>query len=512
MVSLGGYKMEGQDKVLAAWEEILAQKVWGKKSWPFMIGWVKDFLEKFPSKENTSTEAVENWINSVSKSKSLVHWQVSQLRTAIHLFCRYVWKMTKSPLREIPRKNPVPNHSRFSPSKFQGSYQKQPPEELGALFGEQAPGSPGTSGEPGGDPLLEVPGKTPTEAFGDLFDDPTPEAASKTSERPRNREQQGPVFDTATPLQLLSRRIRTLHYSWRTEKAYSEWVVRFLRYIQPGTWEHASPDDLERFLEDLANRCRVAASTQNQALHAILFFFKEVLKKDLEESLQFSRAKKSQRLPVVLQREQVKLLLANLKGAYRLMAGICYGAGLRLMECLRLRIQDVVFPKGQILVRSGKGGKDRVTPLPKAFESELKEHFAEVRKIHNADLEMGFGETHLPDSVLKKYPHAAREFPWQFAFPSAKNSVDPLTGKVHRHHVHENSLQKAVKDAARELQLPSGVGVHTLRHSFATHLLESGYDIRTVQELLGHSNVETTMIYTHVLNRPGVTVKSPADD
>ncbi|MBF0409829.1 MAG: integron integrase [Candidatus Riflebacteria bacterium] len=313
------------------------------------------------------------------------------------------------------------------------------------------------------------------------------------------------------PLELIRKKIRVLHYSIRTEKTYIDWARRFIDFIHPQTWEHAAIEDIEKFLEYLANQLRVAASTQNQALHAILFFFEHVLKRPPEDRLRFTRAKESQRIPQVLDREEVKRLIDAIDDIYKVMAGLCYGSGLRLMECLRLRVKDVVFSKGQILVRDGKGGKDRVTPLPKSFETLLKAQIAEVKKIHTADLAKGFGTTTLPDSVLNKYPHAAKEYPWQFLFPSEKLSVDPRTGKVHRHHIHENSLQNAVKNAARKIGLPAGICVHTFRHSFATHLLEAGYDIRTVQELMGHSDVSTTMIYTHVLNRPGVTVKSPAD-
>jgi integron integrase len=239
---------------------------------------------------------------------------------------------------------------------------------------------------------------------------------------------------------------------------------------------------------------------------------KNVLKIDIVDQLSFSRAKRPARLPIVLSKEQVKALLARLQDIYALLAGLVYGTGMRLMECLRLRVKDIDFSKNTILVREGKGAKDRVTPLPKKYRKELEQQLEHAQNLHQKDLANGLGEALIPDALSRKYPTASREWGWQFAFPSNRLSVDPRTNKVRRHHIHENSLQKAVKKAAKEAGLASGVSVHTLRHSFATHLLESGYDIRTVQELLGHSDVSTTMIYTHVLNRPEIKIKSPADD
>jgi len=237
-----------------------------------------------------------------------------------------------------------------------------------------------------------------------------------------------------------------------------------------------------------------------------------VLRLDFSGQLKFSKAKRPQRLPTVLRKDQVKSLLANLDGIYALMAGIVYGSGMRLMECLRLRVKDIDIERKIITIREGKGAKDRVAPLPEKYKKELVKQLQKVEAIHNEDLKNGYGDTWLPEALERKYPSAAKEWGWQYVFPSARLAVDPRTKRVGRHHIHENSLQKAVKDAAAKSGLPSTVSVHTLRHSFATHLLESGHDIRTVQEILGHADVTTTMIYTHVMNRPGITVRSPADD
>jgi integron integrase len=304
--------------------------------------------------------------------------------------------------------------------------------------------------------------------------------------------------------------MRTGNYSFSTERAYSAWVVRFLsfcaaRFSEPGA------GSVHAFLEHLALARNVSAATQGQALNALVFFFQHVLGHPLGTIPDFPRARGRRRLPTVLSREEVARLLSRLSGVHALMAGLLYGSGLRLMECLRLRVKDLDFDRRQVLVREGKGGKDRVTVLPERFREPLRKHLADVRARDEQDRDRGFGEVHLPPALERKYPGAPRDWAWQWVFPAGRLSVDPRSGKVRRYHVHESALQKAVKKAARDAGIAKRVTCHTLRHSFATHLLESGYDIRTVQEMLGHSDVSTTMIYTHVLNRPGLAVKSPAD-
>jgi integron integrase len=256
---------------------------------------------------------------------------------------------------------------------------------------------------------------------------------------------------------------------------------------------------------------KVAASTQNQALNALVFLYEHVMGEPLGTVGEFTRAKRPKRLPVVLTREEVNRLLGALTGTYRLMAGLLYGSGLRLMECVRLRVKDVDFAHNQIVVRDGKGQKDRVTMLPQRFQQPLREHLTRVKEQHDKDLAQGFGAAYLWPALERKYPNAAQEWIWQYVFPSGRLSVDPRSGKVRRHHLHENALQRAVKETAVKVGLTKQMSCHVLRHSFATHLLEGGYDIRTVQELLGHADVSTTMICTHVLNTPGLAVKSPAD-
>lgn len=309
----------------------------------------------------------------------------------------------------------------------------------------------------------------------------------------------------------LRTQIRTLHYSLRTEQTYEQWIKRFFLFHQMKSPNEMGPEFVQEYLEYLAVDRKISASTQNQALNALVFLYKNILGAPLNEMGDFTRAKRPQRLPVVLSTTETERLLAQLSDVKGLMAGLLYGSGLRLMECLRLRVLDIDFDHSQIVVRDGKGQKDRVTVLPRRYEQQLREHLKSVKEHHNKDLASGGGSVYLWPALERKYPKASKEWIWQYVFPSDQLSADPRTKKVRRHHLHESLLQKAVKDAAVKAGLTKRVSCHVLRHSFATHLLESGSDIRTVQELLGHSDVSTTMIYTHVLNRPGIGVKSPAD-
>ncbi len=305
--------------------------------------------------------------------------------------------------------------------------------------------------------------------------------------------------------------IRLKHYSIRTEHSYVSWIKRYILYHDKRHPKDMGEREIEDFLTHMAVDLKVASSTQNQAFNALLFLYREVLKIELKESINAIRAKKSQKLPNVLTKSEALKVLAAMDGIYSLMAKLMYGSGLRLMECLRLRVKDIDFARDQIIVRDGKGFKDRVTVLPKTIVPALEAHLEKVKMIHKNDLKDGFGSVYLPNALERKYKNAAREWGWQYVFPSKNVSKDPRSGIVRRHHMHESTIHKAVKRAARLAGISKPVSCHTFRHSFATHLLEAGYDIRTVQELMGHSDVSTTMIYTHVLNRPGVTVKSPAD-
>lgn len=306
-------------------------------------------------------------------------------------------------------------------------------------------------------------------------------------------------------------RMRRLGLSLRTEEAYVGWVRRFILANGKRHPREMGAPELEAFLTGLATRGQVAASTQNQALAALLFLYREVLGQELPWLDNIRRAKKPQRLPTVLTREEVAAVLAQMSGVTWLMAGLLYGAGLRLMECVRLRVQDVDFVRREITVRQGKGGKDRRTMLPTLVAEALQGQLAEARRLHERDLGAGFGAVWLPHALDRKYPNAAREWAWQYVFPASMRSVDPRSGVERRHHLDETVLQRAVKNAVRRAGIAKPATCHTMRHSFATHLLEAGQDIRTVQELLGHADVSTTQIYTHVLNRGGHGVLSPLD-
>jgi integron integrase len=305
--------------------------------------------------------------------------------------------------------------------------------------------------------------------------------------------------------------IRIKHYSIRTEQAYLQWIKRYIIFHGKRHPKDLGAAELRAFLSDLAIRGQVSASTQNQALNAILFMYREVLKTELPWIDGVQRAKRSQRLPVVLTRQEVQALLAQFEGTIWLMAGITYGGGLRLLECLRLRVKDLDLDRCELIVRDGKGQKDRITMLPKTLVEPLRTHLARVRHLHQRDVAEGFGRVYLPFALDRKYPNADLEWGWQYVFPASRRTIDPRSGVERRHHVNPEVLQRAVRNAVRKANILKPASVHTLRHSFATHLLESGYDIRTVQELLGHADVKTTMIYTHVLNRGGRGVVSPLD-
>jgi integron integrase len=305
--------------------------------------------------------------------------------------------------------------------------------------------------------------------------------------------------------------LRLKHYSLRTEETYLSWIKRFIVYHQKRHPAEMGEREVRAFLSGLATRRHVAASTQNQALSALLFLYREVLSQPLEWIDAIERAKKPSRLPVVFTQQEVQAILLQLEGVKWLVASLLYGSGMRLMECLRLRVKDVEFGYHQIVVRDGKGAKDRVTVLPATLIPPLQRHLARARALHEHDLREGFGHVVLPFALERKYPNANREWAWQYVFPSAKQSRDPRSGVVRRHHLNESIVQRAVKHATRSAGIAKAGNCHSLRHSFATHLLEAGYDIRTVQELLGHADVSTTMIYTHVMNRGGKGVRSPVD-
>lgn len=312
-------------------------------------------------------------------------------------------------------------------------------------------------------------------------------------------------------LDVARERIRLKHYSIRTEETYLLWMKRYIRFHGMRHPRDLGPTHVEAFLTHLAVDGNVAASTQNQALAALLFLYKQVLELDVPWLANVVRAKRPKRLPVVLTESEVRRILSLLDGQHWLMASLLYGGGLRVMECARLRVKDVDLEKLTLTVRQGKGNKDRLTVLPSTLVEPLQRQLARVAELHRQDLDEGVANVWLPEALARKYPRAHRELGWQYLFPAAGLSADPRTGEIRRHHDDEQKLQRAMKLAVQRSGINKPATPHTLRHSFATHLLERGYDIRTIQELLGHKDVQTTMIYTHVLNRGGRGVVSPLD-
>lgn len=305
--------------------------------------------------------------------------------------------------------------------------------------------------------------------------------------------------------------LRFRHYSIRTESTYLEWIRRYLQFHQLRNPIHLKEAEVTRFLTDLAVKQKVAASTQNQALSALLFLYRHVLQQPLGWLDDLETAARSRTVPTVFSRDEIRSLLRYLDGIHWLMASLLYGSGLRLMECIRLRVKDIDFSYKQITVHDGKGNKDRLTPLPLATIDLLRKQLEHAKSVHELDVREGFGHVYLPNALERKYPELSKSLAWQYVFPASQRAIDPRSGKVRRHHIGEQSLQRAVKEAIRKAGIRKHGSCHTLRHSFATHLLENGADIRTVQELLGHKDISTTMIYTHVLNRGGKGAKSPLD-
>jgi integron integrase len=312
-------------------------------------------------------------------------------------------------------------------------------------------------------------------------------------------------------MEQVSDALRTKHYSYRTEQTYTDWIKRYILFHNKRHPKDMGEAEIRAFIAHLTTERKVAVSTSNQALSAILFLYRIVLQIEITLPPDLSNASRPKRLPTVLTHAEAVKIIGHMRGAPRLMAKILYGSGLRVMECMRLRVKDIDFDNHQIIVRGGKGDNDRVTILPDSIIPELKNLLQDGKALHQKDLAEGYGETILPNALDAKYTNATKEWAWQFIFPASQRSVDPLTGIIRRHHLDETVPQKAIREAAKLAGINKQVTPHTFRHSFATHLLQNGYDIRTVQELLGHKDVKTTMIYTHVLQRGGLAVKSPLD-
>jgi len=417
----------------------------------FYVNWAKNFANFLPGKslKERSRKDIEAFLADLRKRRGIADWQVRQAEHALKILYE-IFLPHYAPEKHTAVAPPGKHFAQETRAKTDGFRDRVIPGEVERLFSE----------------LVE---------------------AVKTE-------------------------IRTRHFSYRTETTYLDWVRRFIafhNYADPAGLNSSTA--VKTYLDYLAVEREVTASTQNQALNALVFFYGQVLRKPVGQIEEFARAKRPRRLPEVMTREEVQALLSKMSGVTGLMAGLMYGSGLRLMECVRLRVKDIDFAQHQVMVRDGKGQKDRVTMLPERFAAPLQKHLVQVKVIYEQDLAQGTAGVYLWPALERKFPNAGKEWIWQYVFPAKTLSVDPRSGRVRRHHINETLIQKAVKEAAMQAAINKKVSCHTLRHSFATHLLEARYDIRTVQELLGHANVVTTMVYTHVLNRPGLSVKSPAD-
>jgi len=431
---------------------------------PYAIPYYRNYVIHFISRaKNTSISdlsdvRVMSYLGSLSKNKALQDWQVNQAVDAVRIFLRDI--LHKTYIEKID----------WASYKMEVSYT-----------------SPNHSVQI---EALDIP-----ELIERRVERFSPELKTKYS----------------MVLRRMVRVLRVRNYSPRTETTYLMWASKFLHFVKGMPEENIASVQVRQFLEYLALHGKVSPNTQKQALNALSFLFKNGFERELGNIGDFIKAKTVKHLPVVLSKREVKDVFFHLQGLHHLMAGLLYGSGLRVMECVSLRVQDIDFDYGQIMVRNGKGFKDRVVPLPSRLRDDLKDQVDVVQSLLTADLKLDIDGVYMPFALEKKYPNAGKDLGWQYLFPATRLSTDQRSGKTRRHHIHPTALQKAVSKAGKKTDIAKRIHCHVLRHSFATHLLEAGHDIRTVQELLGHSDVATTMIYTHVLNKPGITVKSPID-
>ncbi|MFO8240573.1 MAG: integron integrase [Dissulfuribacterales bacterium] len=429
---------------------------------PFYVHWVRQFFNhqnKRKQRRDLGREEIEAFIQALAAEPGVADWQVVQARDALEIY-----------------------YEQFRGISLEPAQAKGAQAERGPHITKPADRIPAPHDSDQPSPVPKLQGRGPTQKV-----------------------------DLAALEKATLEALRTEHYAMKTEKAYLHWIRRFVSYHHDNRPSHMGGAEIHQFLSHLAINERVAASTQNQALNAIVFLYRKVVKKDVGDFSGFPRARRPQRLPIVLSRQEVQALLSRLDGAEGLLARLLYGTGMRVSEALRLRVQDLAFDRNEITVRSGKGDKDRRVPFPASLKNELYQHLDGRRHQYEEDRKNRMHEVELPGALARKYPNAPYEWKWQFVFASPDYSVDPRSGARRRHHIHEVRVQRAVKKAAAEAEIATRVTPHTLRHCFATHLLEAGQDIRTVQELLGHADVSTTMVYTHVLNKGPMGVVSPLD-
>jgi integron integrase len=429
---------------------------------PFYVHWVRQFFngqKKRKRRRDLGREEIEAFIQALAAETGVADWQVIQARDALEVYYEHFRGIALEPVQTM------------------AAQAEREPYITKPADGISVPR------------ILDRPASIP-----------------KLQRREPTRKVDVAALEEATRVAL-----RTEHYAMKTEQSYVHWIRRFVSYHHGKRPSHMGGAEIHQFLSHLAINKHVAASTQNQALNAIVFLYRKVVKKELGDFSDFPRARRPKRLPIVLSRQEVQALLSRLDGAEGLLARLLYGTGMRVSEALRLRVQDLAFGRNEITVRSGKGDKDRRVPFPASLKNELYQHLDGRRHQYEEDRKNGMHEVELPGALARKYPNAAYEWKWQFVFAGHDYSIDPRSGARRRHHLHEVRVQRAVKQAATEAEIAARVTPHTLRHCFATHLLEAGQDIRTVQELLGHADVSTTMVYTHVLNKGPMGVVSPLD-
>ena len=472
--------------------EVLREAGAQEKTVPFCIGWVRRFFARFPGRprRELGRGEVEIFLSEAAARNGISNWHVQQARDALELYYEKFRGIALAPRESVPvvEKHPQPSECAVPPPTAQQAPVGRPP------VGIHNTNVPYT--------------KPPEPVKGDVRErERTPNAERPT---PNAQVEEGKC-NWAVLEERLRDGLRVEHYSYSTEQTYVGWVRRYVafhRWRKPSTLEAG---DVHAFLKHLAVEAQVASSTQNQALNAVVFLYRKVIKKEIGDFSDFPRARRGLRLPVVASREEVKAVLDRLSGRERLIGRLLYGTGMRVNEALGLRVQEIQFDQHRIVVRGGKGDKDRYVPLPKSLEDDLRGWLKSRAALFEADKAGNMHEVELPYALARKYPNAPFAWGWQYVFPADGYSADPRSGHVRRHHLDEQWIQRAVQEAVRQAGLTVRFTPHCFRHSFATHLLEAGQDIRTVQELLGHSDVKTTMIYTHVLNKGPLGVVSPVD-
>lgn len=444
--------------------EVLAEAGIPERQRPFYAHWVRQFFNRNPSKPRRSLGAVDiaRFLQLLKNDPAMNDWQITQARNALVLYYEQFRGLSLGDLSVLDN----------------------PPPEIKDSLPYSAPDN--------------VPRPRAIEPIREI---PPPQYQATVQPKTDYKELHKAVLAA----------LRLEHYALRTEKTYWQWIRKFVEYNHDTRPSKMGAPEIHAFLSHLALNENVAASTQNQALNALVFLYRKVLKKEVGDFSDFPRAKRGKRLPTVCSRSEIQQLLGHTEGVEGLIVRLLYGTGMRISECLRLRVKDVSFDRNEIIVRGGKGDKDRRVPFPVSLRDALRAQLDWRRELYEADKEAGRHEVELPDALSRKYPSAPYEWQWQYVFPASDFSTDPRSGRVRRHHLHEIRIQRAVRRAAQEAKIENRVTPHTLRHSFATHLLEAGQDIRTVQELLGHADVSTTMIYTHVLNKGPLGVVSPLD-